>query len=92
MTPRRAAIRLGLALEGLDVEKVNAAFAAKLRAAHPDTGGAGGGSEIKELKEARNLLRRYLAGIAGECIACGGTGRVHIKGTFMSVACKCTTR
>jgi len=74
-----AKIRLGITRDPFTESDVRLAAAAKLREAHPDTGGKSDGAEIAKIKSDRGFLLRYATpdeAIQNKCPNCGGTGYV----------------
>lgn len=75
----RASQLLGLP-SGAEPAEIRAAFATKVKAAHPDSGGTGG--DIQQLKQARNILleahrlpKEHVAAMH-PCQMCSGRGMV----------------
>lgn len=92
MTPRQAALKLGLSYDQMSPgwgSDIRAAYAACIKFDHPDLGGAGNG--IAAFKEARDVLLEHFEGKAipqGVCTTCNG--KRTIPDGFRAIPCpKC---
>lgn len=79
-----------LGLEGaVNSAAISAAFAEKVKEQHPDTGGPG--TDMTQLKAARDHMRQVVAGENRRCKTCKGSGIVRVKmGATPCAACKGT--
>lgn len=87
-----AACRLLSVEPGAAPDDIRAAFAAKVKESHPDTGGSGG--DIQQLKKARDLLiqnqgvqpfEEFKGAAIYTCKMCNGSGRVAVG--FSNIRC-----
>lgn len=89
VTTRHALALLGLSLDDITADSVREAFAAAVKRAHPDMGGAGDLGLLKQAREKLLALAAVREGVAemAECPVCRGDGTVRASRSAVRSPC-----